>query len=383
MHDPLECLDRLAPRVPHQRAAVVQLVRQHELSRQEVPPLVREGEQRLEALQQRPTGRSDESLVVGRERIDVAQVAGRPSQVELAAQPLVHVRMAPGAQPAGRVERFRLVIGAIRVTPTALSQQPFRREPRREPAARLRQGRPRQHQVERVLAVPDLAHQPVGERVGDEFKMAGVASGRDHGRVRRLPAQLRPHLDAQRVPSRAHRPPHDHGGPRAKPRRRRRPLGSEIQVPLQIAHQGQGDALTAPRGARADALERRHHHLDGARCAKRPGFDHPAVYEPPCPSRTGDQAADREPDGTALIAPFARAPQDAAERGGVRPAPFRPPRQRTSQHVRFGARNPRPRPPPQVLGLEPMACRVRLVDHERGRVQIASRRGLRAGELLR
>src|SRR5881296_2866728 len=98
--------------------------------------------------------RSHEPPVVRRERIDVAEVPRRSGLVELAAEPPVHVGVAPGAQPTGGVDPLGLLVGAIGVTPAALSEQPFRREPRRETSRRLGERGPRQHQVQWVLAIP-------------------------------------------------------------------------------------------------------------------------------------------------------------------------------------------------------------------------------------
>src|SRR2546425_13212071 len=99
VHAPRERLDRLATRMPAQRPAVVQLVRQHELSGQEVPPLMSEGDQHLEALEQRAAGGAHEPPVVRRGRIDVAEGPRRSGLVQLAAGPPGPLRVAPRAQP--------------------------------------------------------------------------------------------------------------------------------------------------------------------------------------------------------------------------------------------------------------------------------------------
>src|SRR2546427_9020354 len=74
LEDILERCQCLAPRAPHQRPAVQQLVTAPELAEQEVSPAPRQPVERVQARRERQLLRAYQSLVRKRERVDMGEV---------------------------------------------------------------------------------------------------------------------------------------------------------------------------------------------------------------------------------------------------------------------------------------------------------------------
>jgi len=180
--DGLQRLNGVASRPADQRPAMVRLVGQHEQRRKKGGSLADDLLERGERCDERLARRTDYRLIVRRERIDVAQIARCPRLVERPADPFLDFRVAPGTQPARRVDGLSDGVRTVRRAPPRLGKVSLGDQPRRQPACAAWQRPGRQRGIERILTVPDLAHDGIGERVGQRVQAPAVGV-RDDRRI--------------------------------------------------------------------------------------------------------------------------------------------------------------------------------------------------------
>ena len=367
LEDVLERGDRLAPRTPHQRPAVQQLVRAPELAEEQVLAAAHQRVQRIDARGHGQPLRSNQALIVAGERRRVREIVRAVRRVVVQVEPAPDLTVAPVAQPTCGVERQRGGVCGSGFAPARLREQPLGLREGDQARARLRQHRGGKRRIEQPPGEEQRAKETIGHRVDQQPPLCGWP---DH--VNRVEPRQRARETDPRAPiDVCHDGPH----PRAAGPQGRQPgraARGKLRIAVEAASERTRDGVTEPRWQPA----RRARGID----ADLKGRGRLGAQQP-----DGDaqhRAAERDTDRIAAIGPHPCAPQRAPKRRRVPPACLRRPLQRPPQHARNAARHPRPVGAVRAIQDRPVSPGKRLVQHHADGVQIGPRCDLRTRRLL-